>query len=117
MKKLLLFLISFIILFSGCSSEPPLQIPESKPEPEKEGFVEPFDDWVPFANYPTEPSGYYHFFKDFAVDFPAGWYKSLNRLVQQDSTTFRYISVFDSIPFESAEKAFEKLDKHRDIFE
>ena len=82
LKKLLLFLISFIILFSGCSSEPPLQIPESKPEPEKEEFVEPFDDWVPFANYPTEPSGYYHFFKDFAVDFPAGWYKSLNRLVQ-----------------------------------
>ena len=111
LKKLLLFLISLTILFSGCSSEPPLQIPESKPEPEKEEFVEPFDDLVPFANYPTEPSGYYHFFKDFAVDFPAGWYKSLNRLVQQDSTTFRYISVFDSIPFESAEKAFKKLDK------
>ena len=114
MKKLYFVFLCFLILFSGCfASEETLQIPdfESKEKTEKEEFIEPYDNWVPFEGYPTETNGYYSFFKDFAVDFPGGWYKSLNRLVQQDSPTFRYIEVFDSLPFKSAKKAFEKLDK------
>ncbi len=103
MKKLFLFIICISVVFSSCGKAPE----------EKTDFYEPFsENFVYSEEFPESgPNGDYLCFSDFAVDFPAGWYKDRNGIVCQFTRSIKDVSVGETVFIKSAKSAFRKTDK------
>ena len=103
LKKLCLLIICLALVFCSCGKNPG----------RNSDFYEPFSDsFVYSEKFPSsDPDGIYLFFPDFAVDFPAGWYKERGWISCQFTRSAGDVAVDETVSIKSAKSAFRKTDR------